>query len=40
MQRIASDDWDAVIMPHSVMPRVGFREETLMALAAEEICSP
>ena len=39
MQRIASDDWDAVIMPHSVMPRVGFREETLMALAAEEIAA-
>jgi hypothetical protein len=39
MQRIASDDWDAVIMPHSVMPRVGFRRETLMALAAEEIAA-
>lgn len=39
MRRIANDDWDAIIMPHSLLSRIGFKEETLTALAAEEIAA-
>ena len=39
MRRIANDDWDAVIIPHSLLPRIGFKRETLDALAAEEIAA-
>ena len=39
MRRIANDDWDAIIIPHSLLTRIGFREETLTALAAEEIAT-
>jgi len=37
MMQIANDDWDVVVMPHSVIDRLGFKEETLMAMAREEI---
>lgn len=39
MRRIANDDWDAVVIPHSLLPRIGFKRETLDALAAEEIAA-
>ncbi|MBI9090129.1 MAG: PLxRFG domain-containing protein [Desulfobacterium sp.] len=37
LYQIANDDWDAVIMPHSLIDRLTLSEETLMRLAAEEI---
>lgn len=37
MQQIALDDWDVVVMPHSLLDRVILREETMMAQARELI---
>lgn len=37
LRQIANDDWDAVVLPHSLMDRLTFRKDTLMGLAAEEI---
>ena len=37
MRQIANDDWDVVVMPHSLINRLGFKEDTLMAMAKEEI---
>lgn len=37
MRQIANDDWDAIVVPHSLIERLTFREETLMAMAREEI---
>ena len=37
LHRISNDDWDAVIMPHSVMDNMALTRETLMDLAAQEI---
>lgn len=37
MMQIANDDWDAVVVPHSLIDRIGFKEETLMGMAKEEI---
>lgn len=37
MRQIANDDWDVVVMPHSLINRLGFKQETLMAMAKEEI---
>ena len=39
MRQIANDDWDAVVVPHSLIDRLAFREETLMQMAAEDIRS-
>ena len=39
LAQIRNDDWDAVVMPHSLLDRLTLREETLMALAAEEIAA-
>lgn len=39
LYRIANDDWDAVVIPHSLIDRMALREETLMELAAEEIAA-
>lgn len=39
MQRIATDDWDLIVMPHSLLDRIGFKAETLEAMAAEEIAA-
>jgi N12 class adenine-specific DNA methylase len=39
MRQIANDDWDAVVVPHSLISRFALTEETLMALAAEEIAA-
>lgn len=39
MRQIANDDWDAVVVPHSLISRFSLTEETLMALAAEEIAA-
>ncbi|QNK68448.1 PLxRFG domain-containing protein [Variovorax sp. PAMC26660] len=39
MRQIANDDWDVVVLPHSLIDRLSFREETLMAMAQEDIVS-
>lgn len=39
MRRIANDDWDAVVIPHSLIDRMGLSEATLMELTAEEIAA-
>lgn len=39
MRQIANDDWDAVVVPHSLISRFALTEETLMSLAAEEIAA-
>lgn len=37
MRQIATDEWDAVIVPHSLIDRFALREETLTMIAAKEI---
>lgn len=37
LRSIANDDWDAVVVPHSLVPAMTFRKETLLAMAAEDI---
>ena len=39
LRRIANEDWDAIVLPHSLIDNLTLREETLMALAAEEIAN-
>lgn len=39
MRQIANDDWDAIVVPHSLIDRFSFREETLMEMAREEIAA-
>lgn len=39
MRQIANDDWDAIVVPHSLISRFALTEETLMAQAAEEIAA-
>lgn len=37
MRQIATDEWDAVIVPHSLIDRFALREETLMEIANKQI---
>jgi N12 class adenine-specific DNA methylase len=37
LRQIANDDWDAIVMPHSLIGRMALTEETLMGIAQEEI---
>jgi N12 class adenine-specific DNA methylase len=37
MRQISNDDWDAVILPHSLISHMTLSEKTLMAMAQEEI---
>jgi N12 class adenine-specific DNA methylase len=39
LRRIANDDWDAVVLPHSQIGRLALSRETLLAIAAEEIAA-
>ncbi len=39
MRQIANDDWDAIVVPHSLIDRFAFKEETLMDMAREEIAA-
>jgi N12 class adenine-specific DNA methylase len=39
MAQIRNDDWDAVVMPHSLLDRLTLKRETLNALAAEDIAA-
>lgn len=37
LRQIANDDWDAIVVPHSLIDRFSFKEDTLMAMAQEDI---
>jgi N12 class adenine-specific DNA methylase/uncharacterized membrane-anchored protein YhcB (DUF1043 family) len=37
MLQIANDDWDVIVVPHSVIDRFGFKSETLLAMAQPEL---
>lgn len=39
MRQIANDDWDVVVMPHSMIDKLTLSEETLMAMAADDIAA-
>lgn len=39
MRQIANDDWDAIVIPHSLIDRLSLREETLMQMAADDIAA-
>lgn len=39
LHRIKTDDWDAIIIPHSLIDRMALKESTLMAMAASEIAA-
>jgi N12 class adenine-specific DNA methylase len=39
MNRIANDDWDAIVVPHSLIDRFALTERTLNGLAAEQIAA-
>ncbi len=39
MMQIANEDWDAIVLPHSLIDRMTLSEETLMSIAQEEIDS-
>lgn len=37
LRQIANDDWDAVVIPHSLVRKLRMSEDTLMAMAREEL---
>ena len=37
MRQIANDDWDTIVLPHSLINNIGFKEETLMQMAQQDI---
>ena len=37
LRQIANDDWDAIVLPHSLIDRLTLKPETLMEMAREEI---
>ncbi|OLF38015.1 hypothetical protein BTW00_02325 [Psychrobacter sp. C 20.9] len=39
LRQIANDDWDVIVMPHSLLDRMTLTEDTLMAMAADDIAS-
>lgn len=39
LHRIANDDWDLIVVPHSLIDRFALTEKTLSGLAAEEIAA-
>ena len=39
LRQIANDDWDVIVMPHSLIDRLSLREETLMEMAADDIAA-
>lgn len=39
MRQIANDDWDAIVVPHSLINRFALTEETLMEIAGEDIAA-
>ena len=39
LRQIANDDWDAIVLPHSLMDRMALTEDTLMSMAADDIAA-
>jgi N12 class adenine-specific DNA methylase/phospholipid N-methyltransferase len=39
LRQIANDDWDVIVMPHSLLDRMTLTEDTLMAMAADDIAA-
>lgn len=39
LNQIATDEWDAVVIPHSLIDRMALSEKTLMAMAEEDIAA-
>lgn len=39
MRQIANDDWDAIVVPHSLISRFALTEKTLMEISAEDIAA-
>lgn len=39
LRQIANDDWDVVVMPHSMIDRLTLNEDTLMTMAADDIAA-
>lgn len=39
LRQIANDDWDAIVMPHSLVDRLSLTEDTLMRMAADDIAA-
>lgn len=37
LRQIANDDWDLIVVPHSLIERMALTEETIMGMAREEI---
>ncbi|MFC2974680.1 PLxRFG domain-containing protein [Azotobacter bryophylli] len=37
LRQIANDDWDAIVIPHSLIDRLALREETLTRMAEDDI---
>lgn len=37
LEQIRTDDWDCVVMPHSLVDKLSFKEDTLMAMAEQQI---
>jgi len=37
LRQIANEDWDAIVMPHSLIDNITLKEETLQEMAADEI---
>lgn len=39
LRQIANDDWDAIVLPHSLIDRLALTEDTLMRMAADDIAA-
>ena len=39
LRQIANDDWDAIVLPHSLLDRMTLTEDSLMAMAADDIAA-
>ena len=37
LRQIANDDWDVIVLPHSLLDRMTLSEDTLMSMAADDI---
>lgn len=37
LRQIANDDWDVIVLPHSLLDRITLSEDTLLAMAADDI---
>ena len=37
LRQIANDDWDVIVVPHSLISSLALREETMMRMAEDDI---